>query len=476
MSVFKTVTEVFDSPTKPYEFQDYVLEETKDRTHIIIKLKGGGGKTYTSMWLTLYHSIVNGVDQIICLVPATLVTQWAENWKGFGVNVCAYQGTPKERAAMDLVGADIIVMSKAIFTREWFTMEKRMIHGRERKVRVPGRLQKDLTQSKKRAIIYDELQEGLRDDSNNIWRYVLSLSRDQILIGLSATPIGSPGDVYGVSTIMGSSAFPNKRVFEARHVEEKNIFNQVVKWKDLDGLREVMDEISVTVPDSSYVELPDIVTDRVVYELSTRHMRGYQELVNNKLLEYEDKVLDLTEAKNIFHHIQQYITTPVDVKKNKELLNLLETYFMEDESPLLIFANYRATNRMILEHFGDIARGKWGEFSAKQQRQNFLDFIEGRAKILVGNPASLGVGTDGLQKVCYREAFAEIPVTPTLWEQSIWRIHRDKQEQPCIARAFTAKGTLQMRLYENCLKKADILQQVVAQEISLREAFSALQS
>lgn len=478
-NVFKIVNKVFDSPITPYEFQVDVIERAKEKHRVLLRLLGGSGKTFCSIWLALYHSIENGAEQIICVVPAPLVTQWSEVWKQFPVNICAYQGTPTERRKMGINSFDVIVVSKNIFVKEWEDKEAtgkliwKKVKGKKTKVEqfktIPGRIQRELA-SKSKVIIYDELQNGLRRQSNTIWKAVKALSRDQRLITLSATPISNPADVFAVLNIMGSSAYKSQRHFELKHVEKRDFFKRVIAWDNLDYMQKNIDEISITVPDSAYKELPEVVCDRVVYDLSKKHLKNYITLAEDKLLETDDTFIDATESENLWHVLQRYVTAP-ESSANKTMLELLKNYYEEDESSLVIFGNYQTTNRAILEYFGDLAVGKWGEFSHKQQTENLKLFYAGEKKILVGHPQSLGTGTDGIQNVCYRAAFAEIPITSVLFNQCIWRIHRDGQTNPCLVRAFTARGTIQMKLYKACLEKDDLVNQVIQNKTSLRKTF-----
>jgi len=92
--------------------------------------------------------------------------------------------------------------------------------------------------------------------------------------------------------------------------------------------------------------------------------------------------------------------------------------------------------------------------------------------VLVGNPKSLGVGTDGLQTACYRELFVELPLTPPQFEQTIGRIFRTGQQEHCVVKCLLALGTIQESLYYSLLNKDDLLQKILQQKISLRELFA----
>ncbi len=449
--IYDIISADFESPVTPYPFQLSVLAQAAPYERVLLELGVGAGKTFCSIWLSLYHSIANGVEQIICLVPAQLVTQWGSVWEQFGVEVLTYQGTPTQRGKMEIESADVVVMSHNIFRQEFLKKLNKLLQ-------------------KNSCIIYDESQNGLRKTGNNIWRFLNQLARGNRLIGLSATPVSAPGDTFAVTKIFGGTKYKNRRMFDLKHVQERDFFQQVIAWKNLELMEEAMTEISVRIPKAKYQQLPEIIYDRVVYDLSHKHLKNYKKLLEDKLLETESGVLDVTESVNMFHILQQYITTPEGLV-NQTLLDLLTVIFEEDDSPLLIFGNYRATNMAVLEHFGDVACGKWGDFTRRQQENNLQQFYNKEKKILVGNPASLGVGTDGIQNVCYRAVFVEMPLTSKLFEQSVGRIHRNGQTQRSTVRCLTAKGTLQMQLYNSMLWKDELIQQIIKEEVSLRKLF-----
>ncbi|RLE41375.1 hypothetical protein DRJ16_06435, partial [Candidatus Woesearchaeota archaeon] len=208
MSLFNEVEKEFGSPVTPYPFQHEVLEAAKKYPKRLLRLDVGGGKTYCSIWIALWHTCQDLAEQIICIVPAPLVTQWAEVWQDFDVDVIAYQGTPAQRKKLDIENAGVIVLSKNIFRQEWLRTEKVEVNGREKKRKRPGRMQKAFADDV--TIIFDEMQDGLRKSSNKIWKHVNSLAAGNQLITLSATPVSAPGDVFGVVKILGSQAYRTK--------------------------------------------------------------------------------------------------------------------------------------------------------------------------------------------------------------------------------------------------------------------------
>ena len=130
-------------------------------------------------------------------------------------------------------------------------------------------------------------------------------------IMISGTPISVPGDTYGVVKLLNPAIYQSKRHFEMVHVAEKDFFGQVTEWKNLDEMHINLMSCAVRVLDSELDELPDVVYDKVVYELNKKHMALYNELVVEEMLKTDDgRLLDATSTTNMFHTLQRFVTSP----------------------------------------------------------------------------------------------------------------------------------------------------------------------
>lgn len=465
MTVFETLKKHFIFPFEPYQYQHKALESSVVFDKLLFPLKVGRGKTPLSTWRAFYDSIVNDVEHIIFLVPASLVIQWSR-WlgqikfiDGSDLDVCSYMGTPKKRARMDVAGADCIVMSHQIFVKDY------------------DKLRKTFMANSKVHVVYDESQDGLRKISNKIWRNFKNFTANKNITLLSGTPVSTPGDVYAVVKLLDPSIYRRKRDFELAHVAEEDFFGNITGWKNLDVLKKNLYTNAVLVPDSELNELPGLIVDKVEYELLPNHKKLYDKLVKEELLKTDSgEIIDATETNRMFHVLQQFITSPdkMDLKKiQAALMNMLWTIYNEDDSKLIVFAYYKNTNESILEFFlkkGIKAVGVWGKHSPKEKQANLDAFMQDpEVTVLVGNWGSMGVGTDGLQNICFREVFAEQPLTPPKVEQATGRIDRQGQTEKCVAKFLVASGTIQDNLYHSFAKKDDLLQQITEGRTTLKE-------
>jgi ERCC4-related helicase len=464
MDVFDVVSKEFVFPFPPYDYQRRALNKTVLMPNLLLPLKVGRGKTAMATWRLFFDVLAHGVNQGMIIVPAGLVTQW-HRWMssiklmdGSPVEALAYQGTPVARAKMDLLNADIIIMSRQIFVQDY------------------ARIRKEMGSLSNVHVVYDESQDGLRNVGNRVWRNFHQFTFNKRITLLSGTPVDKPVDNYAVIKLLDPKIYPTKRKFEQDHVLEIDYWGKVIEWKNLDVLRDNLYKNAVEIPDSELGELPALVIQEVPYILQPKHRKLYDEFVDEQLLTNDNgEVLDGTETNRMFHALQQFVTGPdrMDFKKVQAALHdLLWSIYTEDDSKLIVYAYYKNTNRSILDYFtGKKVRsvGYWGEQNTKEQQASFDEFVDDEnCRVLVGNWGSMGVGTDGLQHVCHRAVFAEQPLTPTRFIQACGRIDRTGQVNKCIVKCLIAQDTIQSALFKSFMNKDDILGQITRQHTSIR--------
>ncbi len=467
-SVFEDLNKEFILPFQPYPFQEAALNEAVSYDSLLLPLQVGRGKTAMATWLGLWHSLHNGIKRLLFLVPAPIVVQWGDWLKsirfidGVGLDVVVYEGSVAKRKTLNF-DHDCIVMSHQIFLKDFF---KKIAPAMSRDPNV--------------FVVYDESQDGLRKSENKIWQFFLQFTLNKRILLLSGTPVTTPMDTFAIVKLLSPEIYPNKKQFISAHVGAVDKFGRVTDWLNLELMQRALYNKAVLVKAEDMSQLPDVVIDAVNYQLAPKHLRHYKELGKTKYLQDDsgDKI-PIKTISRMFHTLQRLVTIPsaLNLKKiQTNLLKLIWTVYKEDTGKLIVFANYRDTNEMILNFFAKEkvpAVGYWGAFTNAQKQAAKDAFIsDDKVRVMVGHPRSLGVGTDGLQYVCYRELFAELPLTPTHFEQAIGRIDRTGQQEHCIVKCLIAKATIQQNLYRSLLKKDDLLNRLVQGKISLRSLFS----
>jgi superfamily II DNA or RNA helicase len=127
MSPYESVRSAYDFPFELYPFQVDATNELAPDQRSGLYLDPGLGKTAVSTHCALYKKV-----PVLCVLPPILVTGWSR-WlqkvtrkDGSKLDILCYHGSPKQRAEMNLIGHDFVLMSIQIFKRDIERIEREM--------------------------------------------------------------------------------------------------------------------------------------------------------------------------------------------------------------------------------------------------------------------------------------------------------------------------------------------------------------
>lgn len=431
-----------------------------------IFVTGNTGKTATSTHAALFKTLTTEAEHIIVLMPPILIPTW-RRWlnkvrfkdDGTSLDVLCYRGSPKRRREMQL-RVDVLLMSIAIFKKDY-----------ERICRVfAGR----------RVVVIVDEATSIKGISSDNHEKVYDFTRDQDILLLTGTPLNSPKDVYGYCKFTAPGVYRNLHHFENVHVEERDHFDTVTKWRNLDLLRENFELNSKRVlKEDVLTNLPEPIYSPIYYDLDPKHLALYRKLAEEQLLQFKDgSKLDATSVQALYHNLQQIIMNWDHFAQDERCVSagfeVLEETLDElgDKGKLVVLANYRLTNRRLAERlkkYGGVAI--YGDVPARQQERAVETFLgSDKCRVIQLQPTSGGYGIDGLQEVCNNVLALEIPVTPKDFTQAVARVYREGQRLATVVRIAVAEHTLQVRKLEQLLQKDELVNQVQTNFKDLRDA------
>ncbi len=423
----------------------------------LLDLPVGFGKTVISTAIALMLQ----PDVTVILVPPILVPQWVswlESIHGAG-KVVGLQGTPGERAQMNLRAAKWIIVSYQIFKNDLARLTKEL----EREV----------------LTIIDECH-FLKNPNSQTFKTVRDFSAGRDLIMMSGTIMSSPADAYSYIKLNTPSAYRSLAHFESVHAEERNFFKQIIKWQHLDlmttnlNARRVYrskEEVSESLPKSRIIP--------VHYDLSKEHMKLYCKLMDEQLLELPDGgKIDATTSQTLYHNAQQIISNPDyfsgDPAMRPGVFDLIDHVASEVElgqpgaSKLILWTIYRRTSARIQQYMLDSGYGSVAAYGATDSKLSVKRFMEQpEISTLVAQPGSAGAGLNP-QYLCRACAFIEVPTRTIPFTQSAGRIDRKGQKYPPLIWLFIAKGTVQEGLLQNLLQNDDLVNKVSGTKKGIR--------
>lgn len=464
VDAYSEVTEHFELP---FEFRTYQVDTLNDlapRPRAGYYLPTGTGKTAVSTAAALYKMLKSSTRlQAIVAMPPILVPgwgRWLKKIKGRHRNVTfiEYRGTPRERREMKL-DADFILMSMEIFKRDFERLTKAF--------------------AGKDVILMVDEATSIKNVGTSNHKKVNEFSAGRDLMLLTGTPISKPGDGYAYVKLVAPGTYRNLNHFENIHVAERDFFDNVVAWQNLDLLKSNMQINAVQlIKEECLPDLPPVSYIPSHYRLDKEHYALYRKLADEQLLKLKDGgKIDATQANTLFHALQQIVINYdyfAQTEGHRSAgMDLLDQVLEETPGEkLVVVASYKLTNRMLETYLKKHnARSVYGDIPPAKQQAAIATFIEDPScRVLCIQPRSAGFGVDGLQHVCSNMLFLETPTVPMWFHQTVDRLKRDGQRFNTRVWIGIAEKTIQVRLHEQLLNADELVNQVVPTWKDLRDA------
>lgn len=460
MTPFETVLQHYTLPEYivPHPLQVESVNELAPLNNSGEWLDMGCGKTMVSTVCALYALITFGGTCLI-IMPPNLLTQWAV-WLASikpSLSVCVYRGTPAERKLLHF-NHQFVLVGYQIFKRDYARFEAHYL-------------------GRRFVTIVDEATalSGIESDTHH---KVLELSLGQQQILLSGTPANKPTDAYGLLKFTAPGTYRNLKHFENTHIDEKDFFDQVTQYKNLDLLnKNLMINSKRVLFSDMYSEAEEPLFTPINYSLDPKHYKLYRKLAEEELLALPDgSKIDGTTANRLRHALGQIVVNhgkfSGDPTDTSEAIKLIEEKLFElGTKKLVVFADYRMTVAVLtekLKKYGAVAYN--GAISDAQKEKNKQLFISSPScRVIVIQFVSGGKGLDGLQHVCHHALFVEPCLQPRDFHQCVARLRRIGQKYRVMVMLAIAKGTTQVRGFKSLLANDELINQVVRNTTDLRK-------
>ena len=452
----------FDVPFPPYPFQRSDIDRLAPEPKTGLYYDPGLGKTSTATLCALYKFLTGETNVVIVVVPPVIIHGWCRYLKsikaknGAEVNVVAYKGTPAERKKLDLSKAHFVVLSMAIFKKEHEAVVA--------KLKANARIH----------LIVDEAH-CLKDVGTANYKTVRDFAMDRTLQLLTGTPMNKPEDAYAYTKLIAPHLYRNLNDFNMLHVVEVDFYKKPCKYGNLDMLQANFKvNAARATKEEVLVHLPPLTIQVMEYDLASAHLKLYRQLVEQKLLEYDDGTkLDATQAGALWHALGQIVMNWGHFAQDEDLLSagfeVLDEVLDElGDRKLVVFSHYKMTNRLIRERYK--CASVYSEITDKQKEiDRFIN--DPKCRIINMQPGSGGVGVDGLQHVCSDVLYLEPPITPSHLTQSLSRVYREGQKLAVTVRLAQAIGTGQRHAIKQLTAKEAFIAPLQGSKAALKAAF-----
>lgn len=324
------------------------------------------------------------------------------------------------------------------------------------------------------AMILDE-SHRIKDPASRASLYSYHLGkaiRKKIL--LTGTPMpNSPLDLFGQfrtidPTILGSSFYAFKQMYA--NFKDLGGFKKFVGMKNEKTLIDKLSKYIDIVHSNDVLDLPPTQDIQILVDLGAKAQKIYRALESDLYAEIDEGSLTVDTALVKMLRLCQVTggslpfddenderkIVVIDKAKEEALDDLLEDVPIDE--PIVVFCKFRHEIDFVLRVFEKQKR-KHGELSGR--KNDYKAFYNGNIDALVAQLRSGGLGVD------FTRARLNYYIDPGLslgdFLQTRKRSHRSGQTRDVIYYHLIARGTIDVKVYENLDKKENLVKALMNQ-------------
>lgn len=387
--------------------------------------KPGYGKTFES----IEYCRLKDLKKILVICPKSVVTQWQDQFKDWW---------PKVEPYIAIWGEGPKRAERIIYVTNYEQLAFRSRKEGRKKILVPTQIWQKCKQWTWDVIICDESHriKSANAQTTLAVKQLPSIRR----LALTGTPILShPDDLWSQLNFLdprlsGGSywAFVEKFC----EVEEDHFGKKPIGLTPSDSAKEllakVLSLISVGGENHKVTKGKNIIPIELHMDVAQRNL--YKDIVNLSLDRLEESGITVKNAMDQIIKQQQVTTNccKFDRCKINPKFDWIRDWLEDNEGEqVVVYSKFAETVKSFKEYLQSkkISCAIFiGEMSAKERTCAREAFVQHRARVLIGTIGALGIGVDGLQKVCRNVIFLDRDWTPGLNEQAEDRVNRSGQE------------------------------------------------
>lgn len=285
-----------------------------------------------------------------------------------------------------------------------------------------------------RTVIFDEVQELRRKESDKYVAAAQVADQAAYRLGLSATPVYNyGGEIHNILEVIAPDVLGDREEFAREWGGSGGAHNLSVQDPAALGiylreqgvlLRRTRKEVGRELPD--VVRVPhSIESDGEVFEELAADAEELAELIVARAAPREE----LFRAAGDFDWRMRHATGVAKAPYVAEFVRML----LETDERVVLFGWHRDVYAIWKEKLAEYEPVFYtGTESPAQKGRARAAFIEGESRLLVMSLRA-GAGLDGLQDAAHVAVFGELDWSPGMHDQCIGRLHRDGQDEPVVA-------------------------------------------
>lgn len=419
----------------PHPYQRYCIHRVVTEPYLGLFLDMGLGKTVialTGINDLMYNRFT--VKKTLVVAPKKVAeatwTDEAQRWEHLKLlRVQTVLGTEKQRLRALSTPADVYVIGRDNIS--WLVDHYRQSWPFD-------------------MVVLDELSSFKNPSSNRFKAMKRVRPKIKRVLGLTGTP--APNgllDLWAQIYLLdqGQRLYPRFEQFRARFFDRvpRGDFNTYqTKIGADEAIKRAIGDISISMKADDYLELPELVQNRIPIELDNRARKAYRDFERKQVLELDGEFITATQAAAVTNKLLQMCagavydeSREVHEVHNAKIEALLELVESLQGKPLLVFYGFQHDRGRILR-----ALRKTGlEVRELKGPQDYDDWNARKIHVGLAHPASTAYGLN-LQRGGNHICWFTLPWSLELYEQARKRLHRQGQNEKVIEHVLMVKDSM----------------------------------
>lgn len=306
------------------------------------------------------------------------------------------------------------------------------------------------------GIVWDEISKMKNSNTNRVKAFRKIADEFKWTTGLTGTPASNGyKDLHGQFLVVdrGVRLGTAKTAFRTKFYKKVGPFKEVAYEDTEDTIKRLIGDITLEMSAEDYNPLPDLIVNNIEIEMPDELRAKYDRLEKEFFLVLDSgKEIEAFNQASLTNKCLQFSNgamypiagMPLWEPVHDMKLDALEDIIEEAQgSPILCSYSYRSDAERIMERFKSIRPINLTECKSDKALNDAMNrWKNGDCQLMIGHPASMGHGIDGLQKNGYTLVWFGLNWSLELYEQFNARVRRQGQGRPIICHRILALNTL----------------------------------
>lgn len=306
------------------------------------------------------------------------------------------------------------------------------------------------------GIVWDEISKMKNSSTDRVKAVRKVLEHFKWTTGLTGTPASNGyKDLHGQFLVVdkGERLGTSKTAFRTRFYRKIGPYKEVAYDDTEDIIKRLIGDITLEMSAEDYNPLPDLIVNNIEIEMPEDLRAKYDLMEKEFFLQLDSGAeVEMFNQASLTNKCLQFSNGAVYPVPGMPLweavhdlkLDALEEIIDEaNGNPVLCSYAYRSDAERIMQRFKGISPINLTECKSESSLINAMErWKSGTCQLMIGHPASMGHGIDGLQKNGHILVWFGLNWSLDLYDQFNARVRRQGQGVPVICHQILMRNTL----------------------------------